>query len=180
MADEYLQNEIIGRLRSLRPALDRCLDSGQLSFNAGASDRAELAKDLKQTFARAERARAPALRWLDVAGWAEPAGLPSEHYFEFHALMNYQVKHYPSAAICQFALDALDPDQLCSVIATHRHLIIEDTFVRDNPFYAPPEKFLSLEEPVRRQEVKEAFRDVGFNTDKLLAALEGYGKLHST
>jgi hypothetical protein len=179
MADEDTQSGLIRRLRDLRPSLDLFLKSGQLSFNAGNSDRAELAKGLKQAFARAERARAPALRWLDVAGWAEEAGLPAEHYFEFHALMNYQVKHYPSAVICQFALDSLDPESLCSAIAVHRHLIIENTFVRDNPFYSPPEKFLSLSEEEREREVRAAFRDVGFDADKLLAALEGYGKLHT-
>ncbi len=179
MADEAMQVELMRRLRSLRPELDLCLKSGQLSFDAGTADRTELAKGLKQAFARAERSRAPALRWFDVAGWAQAAGLSPEQYFEFHALMNYQVKHYPSAAICQFALDSLDPDHLCSAIAVHRHLIIENTFVRDNPFYSPPEKFLSVGEPERRQEVREAFRDVGFDPDKLLAALEGYGKLHT-
>jgi hypothetical protein len=179
-AREDVQVEIIRRMRGLRPDLDLWMNSGQLSFDAGSDDRAALALGLKQTFALAERTHAPALRWLDIAGWAEAVGLPAEHYFEFHALMNYQVKHHPSAIICQFALDSLDDESLFAAIAVHRHLIIENTFVRDNPFYSPPEKFWSASEDNRHREVREAFRDAGFDKEKFLAALEGYGRLHST
>ncbi|MGE5327535.1 MAG: MEDS domain-containing protein [Deltaproteobacteria bacterium] len=180
MAREDVQGEIIRRLRGLRPDLELWMNSGRLSFCAGSDDRAALARELKQTFARAERTHAPALRWLDIAGWAEAAGLPREHFFEYHALMNYQVKHHPSAIICQFALESLDADSLCAAIAVHRHLIVENTFVRDNPFYSPPEKFWSASEENRHREVQEAFREAGFDTEKFLAALAGYGKLHST
>lgn len=178
-AREDVQGEIIRRLRGLRPDLDLWMQSGQLGFDAGSDDRAALALGMKQTFALAERAHAPALRWLDIAGWAEPAGLPTEHYFELHALMNYQVKHHPSAIICQFELDSLDDESLCAAIAVHRHLIIENTFVRDNPFYLPPEKFWSANEDNRHRDLREAFREAGFDKQKFLTALEGYGRLHS-
>lgn len=178
VAGENFEREMVSKLRSLRPGLDSFLNSRQLTFDRGAADLAALRDRLQKTFASAERARAPALRWLEEAGWAEAAGLPQADYFELHALMNYQVKHYPSATICQFAADLLDPRQICSAIAVHRHLIIENTFVRDNPFYVPPEKFLPLGEKERYQKIEEAFRDVGLDMGKLLAALQGYGKLH--
>jgi MEDS: MEthanogen/methylotroph, DcmR Sensory domain len=177
MAGEDFELEMVKRLRAKRPGLDDFLNSLQLTFDRGAQDPTALRDRLQRTFARAERERAPALRWLEDAGWAEAASLSQAHYFEFHALMNLQVKHYPSAAICQFALDSLDAHQLCLAIAVHRHLIIENTFVRDNPFYIPPEKFMSLGEKERSEQMGSVFRDVGFEVDKLLAALEGYGKL---
>ncbi|HET7840233.1 MAG TPA: MEDS domain-containing protein [Terriglobia bacterium] len=175
--EEY-QSELLARLRNLRPDVDDFLATRQLTLDRGAPDAKAMRDHLQGVFARAEKSRAPALRWLEEAGWAGATGLPQARYFEFHALLNFQVKHYPGAAICQFALDTLDPPTLCAAIAVHRHLIIENTFVRDNPFYVPPEKYLSLYEKDRHHEVEKAFRDVGFDTDKLLAALQGYGRLH--
>jgi MEDS: MEthanogen/methylotroph, DcmR Sensory domain len=178
VADENFAHEMLNRLRSIRPGLDDFLNSRQLNFDHGAADLTRMRGRLQNAFAESERADAPALRWLEQAGWKDAVGLPQAQYFEFHALINLQVKHYPSAAICQFPLDSLDALALCSVITVHRHLIIENTFVRDNPFYVPPEKFLSQGEKERYQQAEKALREVGFETDKLLAALEGYGKLH--
>ncbi len=177
--NEGFQKELLSRLRVLRADVDAFLASRQLTLDRGEADAAAIRDQLQEVFARAEQSRAPALRWLEESGWAVAAGLARAHYFEFHALLNFQVKHYPSAAICQFALDTLDPPAICAAIAVHRHLIIENTFVRDNPFYVPPEKYLSLDKKVRHQEVEKAFRDVGFDMQKLLAALQGYGSLHS-
>ena len=30
-------------------------------------------------------------------------------FFEFHALLNYRVKHYPSVALCQYDLEHIEP-----------------------------------------------------------------------
>lgn len=179
VGDAKFEGEMLARLRGLCPDLDSFIRSRQLTCHRGAPEAIALRDHLQEVFARAERQRAPALRWLEQEGWAEAAGLPTAHYFEFHALMNFQVKHYPSAAICQFALDGLDPRALCAAIVVHRHLIIENTYVRDNPFYVPPEKYLSLGDKERHREIEKAIRDVGFNTDKLLAALQGYGQIHA-
>jgi hypothetical protein len=83
-------------------------------------------------------------------------------------------------AICQYALDELDPHQLFSAIAVHRHLIVLNTLVRDNPFYIPAEKFLPLSLRDRERDLTRLFREVGFDLAKLLAALKGYGRLKPT
>jgi MEDS: MEthanogen/methylotroph, DcmR Sensory domain len=177
VAPEDFQQGMLGKLRGVEINPESCVRSGQLCLEAGTAESAALKSWLPRAFARAERIRAPALRWLEEGSWAESAGLPLPKYFEFHALLNYQVKHYPSVALCQYALDRLEPRQLCSAIAVHRHLIIENTFVRDNPFYIPPEKYLALTLEERERGLAEIFRGVGFDVAKLLDTLTGYGKL---
>ena len=177
VAPEGFHRGMLGAMRGLDLNPAPFVASRQLCLDAGTSDWPALQKMLPQAFARAERLGAPALRWLEEGGWAGPAGLPMSRYFEFHALLNYQVKHYPSAAVCQYNLDSLDLPHLPAVLAVHRHLIIENTFVRDNPFYITPEKYLPLSVEERERDVAGLFREVRFDVEKLLENLAGYGSL---
>ena len=177
VAPESLHRGILSAIRALDLNPASFVASRQLCLEAGSSDWAALQKMLPRALARAERLGAPALRWLEEGGWATPAGLPMSRYFEFHALINYQVKHYPGAAVCQYNLDSLDPSQLPAVLAVHRHLIVENTFVRDNPFYIAPERYLPQSAEERERHVAGLFREVGFNVEKLLENLAGYGSL---
>lgn len=177
VAPESFLRGMLGELRGLGLNLDPYLKSDQLSLESGGGKSAPFENKLLRAFARAEHTRAPALRWFEEGSWAESAEFPMPKYFELHALLNYQVKHYPSAALCQYALETLEPRHLCSAIAVHRHLIIENTFVRDNPFYIPPEKYLPLSLEDRERHVAGAFRELGFDAAKLLDTLAGYGKL---
>ena len=99
------------------------------------------------------------------------------HFFEFHALLNYQVKHYPSAALCQYDLDHFSTHHLFQAIAVHRHLVVEGSLVRDNPFYIPAEKFIPLSPEERESDLSNLYRDVGFDMPRLLEALAAYGRL---
>lgn len=177
LAPETFHAEMLQALRGLVPDLEPFRRSDQLTFDCGSADFAEMRDRLRQTFAHAERRRVPALRWLEEADWTVPAGLPLHRFFEFHSILNYQVKHYASAALCQYDLDAIEPLHLFSTIAVHRHLLLEDSYVRDNPFYIPPEKFLPLSIEDRERDMATVFRDVGFDVRKLLDALAGYGNL---
>lgn len=169
---------MLRKLRLLEPNLDRHLRSEHLSLHGNIRDFAVLRDRMRRAFARAEHAHVPGVRWLEDGSWPEDAGLPMHEYFEFHALLNYQVKHYPSAAICQYALDSMPLDYLYFTIAVHRHLVVEDTFVRDNPFYAPPERFLPLSVEEREREMAKVFQEIEFDPARLLEGLEGYGRLH--
>jgi len=156
----------------------RRISAGGLRVEVGASDWKPLQSLAETTFADAEKARAPGVRWLEDGGWAEAAGFPKPRFFEFHALLNYQVKHYPSVALCQYDLGTLDTRDLFSSIAVHRHLLLDQTLVRDNPFYIPAEKFIPLTPEERERDIAKLFREVGFDVGKLLEALAGYGSLH--
>lgn len=177
LAPATFHAEMLRHLRALEPDLERHLRSESLRLHAGLAEFAALRDRLQRTFARAERTRAPAIRWLEEGSWPEWVGFPMPQFFEFHAILNYQVKHYPSAALCQYALDTIEPHHLFSAIAVHRHLLVEDAFVRDNPFYIPAEKFLPLSPEEREHDLARVFREVGFDVGKLLEALAGYGRL---
>ena len=178
LAPRAYHAEMLEHLRGQVPKLDRYLASGALRLHEGPSDFQSLREATQDLFIEAERVGVPALRWLEEGIWPEEAGFPMPHFFEFHALLNYQVKHYPSVALCQYDLDQFDPRHLFQAIAVHRHLIVEETLVRDNPFYIPAEKFIPLAPAERERDLARLFREVGFDVDKLLAALAGYGRLH--
>lgn len=164
--------------RAQTSGVDRALRSGQLRIQQGSADFATLRATCQRVFVDAEDARAPAVRWLEEGIWPEPAGFPMPDFFEFHALLNYQVKHYPSVALCKYDLDRFDVRCLFQAIAVHRHLIVEGNLVRDNPFYIPAEKFIPLSPRDRERDLVQLFCEVGFDMSRLLAALAGYGRLH--
>jgi len=170
-------------LELLRPSCDAGAGSSdgprRLRAQEGPRDFATLRELCQKAFVDAETMGAPAVRWLEEGIWPEPAGFPMPDFFEFHALLNFQVKHYPSVALCQYDLDRFDARHLFQAIAVHRHLIVEGTLVRDNPFYIPAEKFIPLSAQDRERDLMQLFRDVGFDMGKLLASLAGYGRLRS-
>jgi hypothetical protein len=98
-------------------------------------------------------------------------------FFELHARLNYLVKHYPSVALCEYNAEQMEIPHLFSAIAVHRHLMVVGTLVRDNPFYIPAEKFLAMSPEDRERDLRDVFREVGFDLEKLLSTLAGYGQL---
>jgi hypothetical protein len=169
--------EMLQKIRALKVDPEPYLRAETFRLCEGLSGIRALRDQTLKAFADAERRRAPAVRWLEEGSWPEKAGFPMLDFFEFHAILNYQVKHYPSVAVCQYALDGLEPHHLFSAIATHRHLLVDGTLVRDNPFYIPAEKFIPLSPKERQRDLARVFRDVGFDVEKLLEALAGYGRL---
>lgn len=178
LAPRLLHDEMRECLRAQGINLDASLRSKILRLHEGLKDFRELQETAQQVFLDAERVGAPAVRWLEEGSWPQAVGFPMPQFFEFHATLNYQVKHYPSVALCQYALDETEPRHLFCAIAVHRHLIVEETLVRDNPFYIPAEKFLPLAPAERQRDLVQLFREVGFDVEKLLTALAGYGRLH--
>jgi DcmR-like sensory protein len=154
------------------------ISTGGLRVEVGKSQWKPLQALAEQTFADAETVHAPGVRWLEDGSWAQAAGFPRPRFFEFHALLNFQVKHYPSVALCQYDLGTLDTRDLFSSIAVHRHLLLDDTLIGDNPFYIPAEKFIPLTSQERERDLVKLFREVGFDVTRLLEALAGFGSLH--
>jgi len=177
LAPRAYHADVLSSLRDQVEGLDRYLASRALRLHQGPGDFPSLRAATQELFIEVERAGVPALRWLEEGIWPEEVGFPMPHFFEFHALLNYQVKHYPCVALCQYDLDQFEPRHLFQAIAVHRHLIVGETLVRDNPFYIPAEKFIPLGHEERERDLLRLYREVGFDVDKLLAALAGYGRL---
>lgn len=174
--DEY-QADMLDRLRSLQVGVDRHTRAGTFRLHHGLTSYQSLQEWTKAVFTDAERGGAPSVRWLEEGLWPAPLGFPMPQFFEFHALLNFQVKHYPSVALCQYDLERIATRHLFTAIAVHRHLLVEGALVRDNPFYIPAEKFLPLSPEERERDLLQLFRQVNFDIKKLLAALAGYGQL---
>jgi len=177
LAPAAFHAEMLERVRAPGLAVEPRLREGNLRVSEGMADYGELRKWTQQVFTDAEQAKAPAVRWLEDGVWPKPVGFPMPQFFEFHALLNYQVKMYPSVVICQYDVEQIEVRHLICALAVHRHLLVEDTLVRDNPFYLPAEKFIPLSSEERERDLMSLFRDVGFDVDKLLAAVVGYGRL---
>jgi hypothetical protein len=173
LAPSDLCREMKSRVRSLVSPLK----DAPLRLIEGAADFATLRDTCQQVFDEAERTGAPAVRWLEDGLWPAASEFPMPHFFEFHALLNYQVKHYPSAAICQYDLERFGPPHLFQAIAVHRHLVVNGSLVRDNPFYIPAEKFIPLAPAEREGDLVELYRAVGFDVARLLDSLSAYGRM---
>ena len=178
LAPSSFHAEMLESIRALKVDPEPYLESNTLRLREGLADFGALRNQTQQMFADAEHKRTPGVRWLEEGSWPESAGFGMQQFFEFHATLNYQVKHYPSVALCQYSLAQLEPDHLFSAIATHRHVLVEGTLIRDNPFYIPAEKFIPLSPAERRRDLTRMFREVGFDVERLLDALTGYGRLH--
>lgn len=172
--------EYHAEMRSRIGGLTSQVETGRLRMQTGAADFDALCEMCRQTFSEAERAGAPAIRWLEDGLWPAAVEFPMPHFFEFHALLNYQVKHYPSAALCQYDLELHSAPHLFQAIAVHRHLIVNGLLVRDNPFYIPAEKFIPLAPQDRERDLQRLFREVGNEWPRLLDALAGYGRLQGS
>ncbi len=177
LAPKPFHRDMLVRLREAGADPDQHLHAGSLRLQPELSDYRELQAWTRQVFEEAELPPASSVRWVEEGIWPEPSGLPLTQMFEFHALLNYQVKHCSSVALCQYDIDQLEIRNLFSAIAVHRHLVIDDTLVRNNPFYIPAEKFIPLSPGERERDLLRLFREVGFDVQKLLAALAGYGQL---
>jgi hypothetical protein len=177
LAPEDYQGEMLAHLRSLPAEVDRHIRDGTFRLHHGLDTFQSLGEWTQAIFSDAERAAVPSLRWLEEGLWPAPVGFPMPQFFEFHALLNYQVKHYPSVAVCQYDLEQVATHHLLTALAVHRHVVVEGTLVRDNPFYIPAERFLPLSAAERERDLLRLFRDVEFDVMKLLAALTGYARL---
>jgi hypothetical protein len=177
LAPPALHAGMLTRLRELGVEVERHLDNQTLQFPLETPDAGDLLNLAKRFFVEAEGAHAPAVRWLEEGVGAKPPGISMKHFFELHAQLNYLVKHYPGAALCQYDTEHLEIPDLFSAIAVHRHLLVEGTLVRDNPFYIPAEKFLAMSREDRERNLRAVFREAGFDLGRLLAALAGYGQL---
>ena len=177
VAPAALRPDMLTRLRQCGVEVERHLHNQTLQFPMAAQDRGELLEWAKRFFAEAETARAPAVRWLEEGVWAKPADASVPQFFELHSRLNYLVKQYPSVALCRYDPDEVEIPHLFSAIAVHRHLLVEGTMVRDNPFYIPAERFVAMSPEDREADLRNVFREVGFDLGKLLSTLAGYGQL---
>jgi hypothetical protein len=170
---------MLTRLREFGTEVERHLCDETLQFPMAAQGAGELLDWAKRFFAEAETARAPGVRWLEEGVWAKPTDISVPQFFELHSRLNYLVKQYPSVALCRYDTEQLEIPHLFSAIAVHRHLLVEGTLVRDNPFYIPAEKFLAMSPEDRERDLRDVFREVGFDLAKLLSTLAGYGQLQA-
>lgn len=177
VAPAALRPRIINRLRQFGVEVERQLDNQTLRFPWAARGEADLMNWARRFFAEAEAAGAPAVRWWEEGVWPQGADFSTPQFFELHSHLNYLVKQYPSVALCKYDVGEMEIPDVFSAIAVHRHLLVEGTLVRDNPFYIPPEKFLAMAPQERGRDLHDIFREVSFDLGKLLSTLAGYGQL---
>lgn len=179
LAPTALHDGMLEQLQAKLGDLKVFRERGTLRLHSGLADIGSLREWAQGVFEDAECSRIPGIRWLEEGTWGKAAGFPYPDFFNFDALLNYLVKQYPSVALCQYDLDQMEPSHLFSAIAVHRHLLVQGTLIRDNPFYIPAEKFIPLSPEARERDLTRLFCEVGFNWERLLAALVGFGRLQN-
>lgn len=168
---------IISQLRELGVDVDRHLEARTLQLPTGVADAKEMLDRERRFFADAEAAHAAAIRWVEAGVWGNSSSVSAPQFFALHARLNYLVKMYPGAALCEYHVDQMEVPHIFSAIAVHRHLLVEGTLVRDNPFYIPAEKYLAMNPEDRERDLRDLFREVGFDLEKLLSTIAGFGHL---
>jgi len=177
LAPATAQSGLRTRLCQLGIDVDRHQMAQALQFPPEARSASDCLDWGKRFFDEAESARAPAVRWLEEGVGGKPGGISVPQFFELHSRLNYLVKHYPSVALCQYDCGHMEIPDLFSAIAVHRHLLVKGTLVRDHPFYIPAEKFIAMSAEDRERDLRGVFREVGFDLEKLLSTLAGYGRI---
>jgi hypothetical protein len=177
LAPSNLHPEMLDKLRARVGDPAPFVQRGALRLYAGVADIEGLRAWAQGVFEEAECSGFAGVRWLEEGIWAKAVGFPYPDFFNFDALLNFLVKQYPSVALCQYDLNQMEPSHLFSAIAAHRHLLVEGTLVRDNPFYIPAEKFIPLSPAAREHDLAQLFREVGFDWGRFLAALAGFGRM---
>lgn len=171
------QAGMLTRLRQAGIKTDGHFGNDTLRMRGGFADYADLRAWTQRVFHDAEDRALPAVRWLEEGLWPHSSGFPLPEFYEFHALLNLQVKLYASAILCQYNVDQVELRSLFSAISLHRHLIVKGTLIRDNPFYIPAEKFVPMTAEERERDLMTIYQEVDFSLPKLLDTLLGYGRL---
>ncbi len=123
-----------------------------------------------------------ALRVTGEMSWALRGHPGSDALIEYEAKLNLDLlPHYPCLAICQYYRKLFDPVTIRHVLMTHP-LMVRNNMVYRNPYYIPPEEFLSqkrnyyelehmledleyhslVAETIRRSEELEALNKISF------------------
>lgn len=79
-------------------------------------------------------------------GWAlqNPPGV--ERLVEYEALLNTLAPSHPVTLICQYDARRFDGASLFQIIAVHPAMIVRGQVLR-NPYYIPPDRYLTAPEP---------------------------------
>ena len=177
LAPGPMQLEMSEVLDGLGIPVDGYRQRERLFFPNPASSREQIWDYARRVFDKAEKTQAPCVRWLEEISWVRPEQSTLDEYYKFDASLNYLVKHYPSLALCQCDLNLLESGPGLSPLVLHRHLVIGNDLVQDNPFYISPEKFVRMSAQERQAEIFRVLHDFRYDVDELLEALRGYGRL---
>ncbi|MBU7048254.1 MAG: PAS domain S-box protein [Theionarchaea archaeon] len=207
VVDTHTANQICDYLREEGINVDAVEASGQLVIlheteaytRDGVFDPDKMIALLAEETKKAISEGYSALRVTGEMSWALRGHPGSEAIIEYEAKLNMDFfPHYPCLAICQYYRRLFDPRIIRHVIMTHP-LMVRNNTIYYNPYYIPPEEFLSnkrnhyelehlledlehqslVAEIIRRSEELEALNKISFTIaqspkleDVLSAALE--------
>ncbi len=178
LAPQEAQRRMLEILRARRKESEVLgKEEGTLFFPQAARARPELWNIANGYLLDAEKQGAPDVRWLEELDWLQSTDGFFEEHFEFEAKLNLLVKLYPTLALCHCPIDRIKSVVGLSVLALHRHLLIGDELIENNPLYIPPERFLAMSRKAREAELFDLMRQFGFDMDRLVESLRGYGRL---
>ena len=151
VVDTHTADQICIFLRGKEVDVDAALNSGQLAIlheteaytKDGVFDPDKMIALLIEETEKALSEGYSALRVTGEMSWALRGHPGSEALLEYEAKLNRDFfPYYPCVAICQYHRGMFDPAILRYVVMTHP-LIVRNNMLYHNPYYIPPEEFLS-------------------------------------
>ena len=151
LVDPELRDDHLSRLAKAGINVQEATDTGQLEVRAwqdgplrgGGFDQDIWLASLEQVLQSGSAAGYPRTRFVAHMEWAL-ADLPGvRDLIEFECLVNYVLVKYEDAVICAYDLSKFDGSVVIDALRTHPVVIMGGLLV-ENPFFVPPEQFLSL------------------------------------
>lgn len=150
IADDNDANSVKQAMRAAGMDVDKALASGALAvvtkneayLKQGFFDPDWMIAFLKESTDTAVKDGYRALRATGEMTWIFSGEPGVDRLIEYEAKLNYFFPKYEALAICQYNRNRFDPQIINNVIYTHP-LVIYGTDVCKNPYYIPPDEFLS-------------------------------------
>jgi len=154
IADENSAAEVLTAMKQDGIDVESAVDSGALTMAAkedaylqqGLFDPDWMIRFLKEVTNSVKTAGFSGLRIMGEMTWALGGDPGAERLIEYESKLNRFLSEYDCLGICQYNLNAFDPETLIDVIRTHPLVIYRDLVCR-NFFYVPTDEFLKTRQP---------------------------------
>jgi signal transduction histidine kinase len=176
---------LLGALRSEGIAADEALRAGKLALRSRAEtyledghfDPQRMAKWIADQIRAATGAGFAGLRLVGEMTWALGLHAGVGRLAEYEAKLNDVVRGQPATLLCQYDRSRFSTPVIREMLATHPQVVVGETVCK-NPYYVPPEKFLSADWPEREVEwLLDSFRDLQRAEDALHESEKRYRML---
>ncbi len=152
--DDSARSDVVAALQAAGVDVEAAMESGRLTI---ASRRDTYLRDgyfqpdsmiriFSETLGTTNSPSFSGLRVVGEMTWALEGRPGTEKLMEYEATLNQFVRDHPAVVTCQYDRTRFPPEVILNAIRTHP-IVVYGKLVCINPYYVPPEEFLSPNHP---------------------------------